>query len=119
MSEIKGHIAAIERSLAIARGEEDKLAKGIKCAAPKLRAALLEIGKICSDSRKVVLERAKSMPIKVRSPKESKQAEEPLPDASPVLERQDGQAAAPEVASKKPRGRPKAVVAAPAVVPVV
>ena len=100
MSEVKDQLAAIERSLAIARGEEEKLAKGVRSSAPKLRAALLDIGKECSQSRKSVLDIAKSIPVKTKAPKEAK-PEESLPDSPPALERQDGQV---EV-SKKPRGR--------------
>jgi hypothetical protein len=76
-----------------------------------VRAALLEIGKICSESRKVVLDKAKSLPVKTKAPKEAK-ADEPLPDSTPALERQDGQVEASDTPSKKPRGRrPKAAVA--------
>ena len=111
MSEVKDQLATIERSLAIARGKEEKLSKGVKSSAPKLRAALLDIGKECSQSRKSVLDIAKSIPVKTKAPKEPK-LEESLPGSPPALERQDG-----ETPSKKPRGRRPKLAAVPAVIP--
>ena len=116
MSSIAEHLASIERSLATAKAENAKLEKGCKASAAKLRNALLEIGKTCSDSRRDALEAGKAIVVKKRLPKpESKDASsgEEQPDV-PVLERQDAVAdlAAP---AKKVRAarKPKVAPAAP------
>ena len=113
---VSAQLAEIERYLIIAKAEDAKLAKGTKSAAAKVRAALLEIGKEVSESRKPSLEAGKAIPVKKRAPKESKESEEEeLPEAIPQLERQDASAdvKVAEV-SRKPRGRAKKVVPAPA-----
>ena len=106
---VSAQLAEIERYLIIAKAEDAKLAKGTKSAAAKLRGALLEIGKECSESRKLALGHGKAIPVKKRAPKESKESEEELPEAIPQLQRQDASADV-KVASRKPRWRkPKAV----------
>ena len=113
---VSAQLAEIERYLIIAKAEDAKLAKRTKSAAAKLRGALLEIGKECSNSRKLALDHGKAIPVKKRAPKESKESEEELPEAIPQLERQDASAEV-KVAevSRKPRGRAKKVVPAPEV----
>lgn len=88
---IQSNLAAIEQYLAIAKQEDVKLAKGTKSSAAKVRSALLEIGKECSQSRKLALDAGKQIPVKKKIPKEEKvevkEADsENLPDESPVLE---------------------------------
>ncbi len=90
MSSIAEHLASIERSLTMAKAENEKLAKGCKASAPKVRNALLDIGKTCSDSRK---------------------AEQP--DAVPVLECQDAVADLAAPAKKLRARKPKAAPVAP------
>ena len=77
---------------------------------------MLEIGKICSESRKVVLDKAKCIPVKVRAPKEAK-VEESLPDSTPVLERQDAQVEVSDTPTIKKRGRKPKLAAVAAVEP--
>ena len=86
---ISSNLSEIERYLVIAKQEDVKLARGVKSSAAKLRSALLEIGKECSECRKVVLDLGKNIEVKKRVPKEEKKAEE-LPLLAPALERQDG-----------------------------
>ena len=86
------NLSKIKRYLSVAKQEDVKLAKGVKSSAAKLRGALLEIGKECSECRKVVLDLGKKIEVKKRVPteaKEEKKAEE-LPLVAPALERQDG-----------------------------
>lgn len=66
---VQSSLAEIERCLAIAKQHDDRLAKGVKSAAPKLRAALLDISKLVGESRKVALEAGKQIPVKKRVPK--------------------------------------------------
>ncbi len=116
---VSEQLAAIEHALAIAKAENDKLAKGQKAAAPKVRNSLLDIGKTCSDARKAVLDIGKGIPVKKRAPKEVK--EDPVPssgDESPevVPAAPVELAAAPAAAAKKPRAprKPKVVAEAKA-----
>lgn len=74
-------LAEIERCLAIAKQHNEKLAKGVKSAAPKLRAALLDISKLVGDSRKAALEAGKQIPVKKRAPKAAAAAAEPPEEA--------------------------------------
>lgn len=121
---VQQHLAEIERCLAMAKAENEKLIKGTKSAAPKLRSALLDIGKNVSEGRKLALDVGKAIPVKKRIPKEAK-VEEELPAESPELERQDGvsepedsQPAEPTLAPiKKPRASRKLKLAPPAAVP--
>lgn len=114
MTTVKSELDNIERQLSIAKAENERLGKGTKCAAAKLRAALLEIGKSCSESRKLALDAGKSIPVKKREPKEAKEEEDPeekLPEATPLLERQNAEPEVSEV-TKRPRGRRPKVAAA-------
>lgn len=136
-STIKSQLAAIDGHLATAKLEEIKLAGGCKASAARCRNALLEIGKLCSEIRKDVLDVGKAVPVKKRVPKplaeevkpdevesdgsepeEKKEtqivAPDVLPAAPPVLVRQDGIAtSAPiPIPAKKPRAPRKAKVSA-------
>lgn len=111
---------SIEMSLTRAKLENEKLSKGTKSAAPKVRAALLEIGKHVAESRKLVLDIGKSIPVKRREPKQpaaevqvpavqelppppeplQRSAAEPIPEQAP-------EAIAPSAPKK--RGAKKAV----------
>lgn len=107
---VKDQLAAIERYLLQAKSEDEKLEKGIKSAAPKVRASLLEIGKIVSEGRKLALDHGKAIPVKKRAPKVESKSDEELPESSPVLERQITQAIDSAIVSesptiRKPRGR--------------
>lgn len=66
---VQSSLAEIERCLAIAKHHDEKLAKGVKSAAPKLRAALLDISKLVGESRKVALASGKAIAVKKRVPK--------------------------------------------------
>lgn len=111
MASVKDQLAKIDSYLAIAKAEEEKLAKGCKAAAAKLRNALLEVGKECSELRKNVLDIGKAIPVKHRAPKdqqaassgseadevEVKEADVKMPDLPPLpseLKRQDGMSVA-------------------------
>ena len=132
---LKQHIASIESHIAVAKQEEIKLSGGCKAAAARFRGSLLEIGKICSEGRKDALDIGKAVPVRRRIPKESDPASiesdpeekketqivapDVLPDASPVLARQDAlvdpivdaaRAALAVVPAKKPRAPRKAKV---------
>ena len=74
---VQSSLAEIERCLAIAKQHDEKLAKGVRSSAPKLRAALLDIGKLVGESRKVALDAGKQIPVKKRAPKASKAAVAP------------------------------------------
>ena len=115
---IKDSLARIEHYLNLAKADDDKLAAGTKSAAPKVRSSLLEIGKLCSESRKIALDCGKAIATKKRVPKETKSSDEELPESSPILERADGAkpVEAPELALapvKKPRGRAKKIAPVP------
>jgi hypothetical protein len=118
MSALKEQLTAIERYLLQAKADEEKLAKGTRSAAPKIRASLLEIGKTVSEGRKLALETGKAIVPKKRAPKESKSADEEMPAELPKLARQIAEVKVPEVSDtpsiRKPRGRAKKVVAEPA-----
>ncbi len=77
MSEVKGHLSSIDGHLATAKLEEEKLSKGCKASAARCRNSLLEIGKICSEARKDVLEIGKAVPTKKRAPKDPKDEVQP------------------------------------------
>ncbi len=66
---VQSSLAEIERCLAIAKQHDEKLAKGVRSSAPKLRAALLDIGKLVGESRKVALDAGKAIPTKKRASK--------------------------------------------------
>ena len=100
---IESNLAAIEKYLSVAKTEDAKLASGTKSSAAKVRAALLEIGKECSQSRKLALDFGKAIPSKKRVPKEEKSDSEELPESPPALERA---AAKPEM-SDTPSIKPK------------
>ena len=102
---IQSNLAAIEKYLAVAKAEDAKLASGTKSSAAKVRAALLEIGKECSESRKLALDCGKAIPTKKRVPKEPKSDSEELPESPPALKRADD-VKAPEV-SDTPTIKPK------------
>lgn len=78
-------LVSIDARLSIAKAENEKLTKGIRSSAPKLRAALLEIGKLVGESRKLALDLGKAIPVKKRAPKEaepiSQSLVEPISDA--------------------------------------
>jgi len=76
---VQSSLAEIERCLAIAKQHDEKLVKGVRSSAPKLRAALLDISKLVGESRRVALEVGKQIPVKKRVPK-------PAADASTTLE---------------------------------
>src|SRR4051812_24475823 len=116
---VKDQLASIERYLVQAKLEDEKLEKGVKSAAPKLRASLLEIGKIVSEGRKVALDAGKAIPIKKRVPKEAK-VEEALPESASDGEISEIlQPAEPSLAPiKKPRAARKPKIVPPAAVPV-
>ena len=83
-----------------------------------MRSSLLEIGKLCSESRKIALDCGKAIATKKRVPKEAKSSDKELPESSPVLERADGaQSAEAAVFAlapvKKPRGRKPKIVPVP------
>lgn len=110
---------SIEMSLTRAKLENEKLSKGTKSAAPKVRAALLEIGKHVAESRKLVLDIGKSIPVKHREPKQSiPEVQAPVVEELPPPEPLQRSAAepipepAPEPiapAAPKKRGAKKAV----------
>ena len=104
---IQSNLAAIEKYLAVAKAEDTKLANGTKSSAAKVRAALLEIGKECSESRKLALDCGKAIPTKKRVPKEAKSDSEELPDSSPALERAAAEPEMSDTPTIKPakRGR--------------
>ena len=85
---ISASLARIEHYLLQAKDDDAKLAAGTKSSAPKVRASLLEIAKICSESRKLVLDAGKAIPVKRRVPKSENKSDEELPDSSPALERE-------------------------------
>lgn len=106
-------LAAIDSRLSIAKSENEKLSRGIRSSAPKLRAALLEIGKSVNESRKLALDLGKAIPVK-RMPKEAEPSADPEPIAESMAEAISTSlvepAAAPILAPKK-RGAKKAVTA--------
>jgi hypothetical protein len=129
MASVKDQLAKIDSYLAIAKAEEEKLSKGCKAAAAKLRNALLEVGKECSELRKNVLDIGKAIPVKHRAPKDQqapssgseadegdvKEAEVKMPDLPPLpseLKRQDGMSIADLMAA--PPAQPVAPPAQPA-----
>ena len=77
---VQSSLAEIERCLAIAKQHDEKLAKGVRSSAPKLRAALLDIGKLVGESRKVALDAGKQIPVKKRAPKAAVAAAEASED---------------------------------------
>ena len=83
MAEIKAQLSLIVGHLATAKAEEIKLSGGCKASAARCRNALLEIGKICSETRKDVLEVGKAVQTKKRIPKDP---EEVKPDPEPESE---------------------------------
>lgn len=111
-------LAAIDSRLSIAKSENEKLSRGIRSSAPKLRAALLEIGKSVNESRKLALDIGKAIPVKKRMPKEAEPSADPEPIAEPIAESMAEAistslvepAAAPILAPKK-RGAKKAIAA--------
>lgn len=108
-------LAAIDSRLSIAKAENEKLSRGIRSSAPKLRAALLEIGKSVSESRKLALDICKGIPVKKRLPKPSADlSSDPEPIAESMAEAISTSliepAAAPILAPKK-RGAKKVVAA--------
>jgi len=112
-------LAAIDSRLSIAKSENEKLSRGIRSSAPKLRAALLEIGKSVNESRKLALDIGKAIPVKKRLPKPSADlSSDPEPIAEPIAESMAEAistsliepAAAPILAPKK-RGAKKVVAA--------
>ncbi len=107
-------LAAIDSRLSIAKSENEKLSRGIRSSAPKLRAALLEIGKSVNESRKLALDIGKAIPVKKRMPKEAEPSADPEPIAEPIAEAISTSlvepAAAPILAPKK-RGAKKVVAA--------
>ena len=97
MAEIKAQLESIDKHLATAKLEGVKLASGCFASAARCRNSLLEIGKICSEVRKDVLDIGKSVKSAKRVLKDSKQPDkeedvEPVNDvpsevkASDVLE---------------------------------
>ena len=111
-------LAAIDSRLSIAKSENEKLSRGIRSSAPKLRAALLEIGKSVNESRNLALDLGKAIPVKKRMPKEAEPSADPEPIAEPIAESMAEAistslvepAAAPILAPKK-RGTKKVVAA--------
>lgn len=79
-------LAAIDSRLSIAKSENEKLSRGIRSSAPKLRAALLEIGKSVNESRKLALDIGKAIPVKKRMPKEAEPSADPEHIAEPIAE---------------------------------
>ena len=61
---IKDSLARIEHYLNLAKADDDKLAAGTKSAAPKVRSSLLEINKLCLESRKIALDCGKAIVTK-------------------------------------------------------
>ena len=111
---VKDQLALLEQHLATAKAEEVQLSAGKQVAATRLRNALLQCGKIVSESRKLALDQGKSIVPKKRAPKEqkseskeSKSEDEMLPEDPPVLERQDA-----EVPKAKRGRKPKSPAAA-------
>ena len=102
---VKDQLSQIERYLIQAKLEDEKLEKGVKSAAPKVRASLLEIGKLVSESRKAALDAGKAIPVRKRAPKEEKKHDESPEDADNEAD------AASEVSRKPARGRKPKVVA--------
>lgn len=111
-------LAAIDSRLSIAKAENEKLSRGIRSSAPKLRAALLEIGKSVNESRKLALDLGKAIPVKKRMPKEAEPSADPESIAEPIAESMAEAistsliepAAAPILAPKK-RGTKKVIAA--------
>ena len=111
-------LAAIDSRLSIAKSENEKLSRGIRSSAPKLRAALLEIGKSVNESRKLALDLGKAIPVKKRMPKEAEPSADPESIAEPIAESMAEAistsliepAAAPILAPKK-RGTKKVIAA--------
>lgn len=107
-------LAAIDSRLSIAKSENEKLSRGIRSSAPKLRAALLEIGKSVNESRKLALDLGKAIPVKKRMPKEAEPSADPEPIAESMAEAISTSliepAAAPILAPKK-RGTKKVIAA--------
>ncbi len=119
---VKDQLTQIERYLIQAKVEDERLEKGIRSAAPKLRACLLEIGKIVSEGRKIALGAGKAIVPKKRAPKEvkveSKESDpDELPLSEPVLARADAIEVSDTPTIKKRGRRPKVapVTIAPAV----
>lgn len=111
---VRSSLAEIERCLVIAKAENEKLSRGIRSSAPKLRAALLEIGKSVNESRKLALDIGKAIPVKKRMPKEAEPSADPEPIAESMAEAISTSlvepAATPILAPKK-RGAKKVVAA--------
>ena len=105
---VQSSLAEIERCLVIAKSENEKLSRGIRSSAPKLRAALLEIGKSVNESRKLALDIGKAIPVKKRMPKEAEPSADPEPIAEAISTSLIEPAAAPILAPKK-RGTKKAI----------
>ena len=98
---VKEQLSKLESYLTEAKHEDEKLAGGNKKAAANLRASLLEIGKICSESRKLALDAGKAVPVRKRAPK-----------SEPVeIKEGDTPAEVVEAPSRKPR-KPRAPKAA-------
>lgn len=117
---LKAHLAGLESHLAVAKQEEIKLAGGCKASAARLRNALLEIGKICSEARKDALDIGKSIIPKKRASKDpsnepqpdvvesdGEKKDEPVPMVQPAFE----VVSAPVKRTRAPR-KPKAIEAA-------
>lgn len=121
---VADHLAAIERELAVAKAENEKLVKGQKAAGPKVRNALLDIGKTVSEARKDVLEIGKAIPVKKRQPKAEVKADELLPSSGDEAPEQAPVAEAAQLAeplaapapAKKPRASRAKKVAVPSMV---
>lgn len=84
---VQSSLAEIERCLAIAKQHDEKLAKGVRSSAPKLRAALLDIGKLVGESRKAALDAGKQIPVKKRAPKAAVAAAEASEDGPAAMDR--------------------------------
>lgn len=98
---VKEQLSKLEQHLAAAKLEEEKLASGSKRAAANLRASLLEIGKGCSETRKLALDAGKAVPVKKRIPKQESKVE------SLEVKEGDTPAELVEAPSRKPR-KPRA-----------
>ena len=103
MTSVAEHLASIESALALAKKDNDDLAKGRKSAAAKVRNHLLTIGKLVSEARKDVLEIGKGIVVRKRVPKEEKEASS---DEQPDLVAEDSPIAAP-VKKLRARAKPK------------
>ena len=104
---VKDQLSQIKHYVALAEAEEERLSRGVKSAAPKLRGSLLNVGKLCSESRKLALDCGKQIPVKKRAPKVESKSDEEMPE-SPELERQDAVAEVKAVElSDTPSSKPK------------